>query len=329
MNSTSRMSRRKTLGLMGAAGLGAAVPALAQSDFPSRPLKIVLGLPAGGAADVVVRAIARELEQSMKQPVIVENKPGGLYQLAVQAVALAPPDGYTLMYVNSSFVTVQAIQKRFDLTRQFLPLTKGGETPSVLVVHPNSPFKSLKDLVEHGRSHPDELTYGTLGVGTFEHVKGIQFTAAAGFRAKAIPYRGGPEMTNAVMAGDISYTAINIYTAMQFIPSGRLRPLAALDSTRLKALPDLPTVGEAGVNAPSSRLWSGYVVHAATPAPIAQRLFKELVAAIHAPSVSERLAPMGMLVTTSNSPEEFRKLIVAEAAWMGELAGKVELDGTR
>lgn len=327
MNTPQGLTRRETLGLIGAAGLGAALPAAAQANYPNRPLRIVVGLPAGGAADVVVRAIAREMERSMKQPFVIDNKPGGLYQLAVQAVSTAPADGYTLMYINSSFVAVQAIQKRFDLNRQFLPLTKTGETPGVIVVHPNSPFKSVQDLVAFGRAHPGELTYGTLGVGTLEHIKALQFLEAAGIQAKAIPYKGGPDMLNAVIAGDINYTAVNIYSAMQFIPSGRLRALVAMDSTRLKALPDLPTIHEAGIKLPISRIWSGFVVHADTPAPIAQRLFKELVAAAHSPAVVELLSPLGMMVTTSQSPEEFRGLISSEAAWMGAMAKQAKLDG--
>lgn len=327
MNARQGLTRRDTLGFIGAAGLGAVLPAAAQANYPNRPLRIVVGLPAGGAADVVVRAIGREMERSMKQPVIIENKPGGLFQLAVQAVSTAPADGYTLMYVNSGFVAVQAIQKRFDLNRQFLPLTMAGEAPSVIVVRPNAPFKSVRDLVAYGRAHPGELTYGTLGVGSIEHIKALQFLDAAGFQAKAIPYKGGPDMLNAVIAGDINYTAINLYSAMQFIPSGRLRALVALDSTRLKALPDLPTVHEAGIKMPISHIWSGFVVHADTPAPIAQRLFKELVAAVHSPAVADILSPLGMMVTTSKSPEEFRELIASEAAWMGAIAKQAKLDG--
>lgn len=327
MSARQGLTRRDTLGLIGVAGLGAVLPAAAQANYPNRPVRIVVGLPAGGAADVVVRAIGREMERSMKQPVVIENKPGGLFQLAVQAVSTAPADGYTLMYVNSGFVAVQAIQKRFDLNRQFLPLTKAGETPSVIVVHPNSPFKSVRDLVAYGRAHPGELTYGTLGVGSIEHIKALQFLEAAGVQAKAIPYKGGPDMLNAVIAGDINYTAVNIYSAMQFVPSGRVRALVALDSARLKALPDLPTVHEAGIKMPISHIWSGFVVHADTPAPIAQRLFKELVAAVHSPVVVDMLSPLGITVTTSKSPEEFREMIASEAAWMGAMAKQAKLDG--
>ncbi len=318
-------SRRQILGCLGALGIGSALPALAQADYPQKPIRIVLGLPAGGAADIVVRALAQELEQTLKQAVLVDNKPGGLFQIAVQAVASAPADGHTLLYINSSFVTVQAVQKKFDLARQFQPLTLTGETPSVLVVQANSRFKTMKDLIDFGRARPDELSYGTLGVGTLEHLKSVQLTEAAGFEAKAIPYKGGPDMLNAVIAGDIHFTGVNIFSALPFIKSGKLRALAALDNTRIKALPDTPTIIEAGVNTSTTRIWSGFAVHQATPAPIVQRLFNELVAAMNSPDIVKKYAPLGITTTTSKSPEEFRNLITSEAAWMAAASKKIDL----
>jgi tripartite-type tricarboxylate transporter receptor subunit TctC len=325
MENSQHLNRRQILGSMGAIGLSTALPAKAQADYPNRPLRIVLGLPAGGAADIVVRALAQELEHSMKQPVVVDNKPGGLFQIAVQAVLSAPADGHTLLYINSSFVTVQAVQKKFDLTRQFLPLTLAGETPSVLVVNANSRFKTVKDLVDFGRARPDELSYGTLGIGTLEHLKSVQLTEAAGFDAKAIPYKGGPDMLNAVIAGDIQFTGVNVFSALPFIKSGKLRALAALDNTRIKALPDTPTIIEAGVNTSTTRIWSGFAVHPATPQPIAQRLFNELVAVMNSPEIIKKYTPLGILTTTSKSPDEFRNFIISEAAWMGAASKKIDL----
>lgn len=324
-NANQNNGRRLFLEGIGALSLGATLPAMAQADYPNRPIKIVLGLPAGGAADIVVRALAQELEQSLKQPVLVDNKPGGLFQIAVQAVASAPADGHTLLYLNSSFVTVQAVQKKFDLLRQFQPLTLTGETPSVLLVSANSRFKTMKDLVEYGRAHPDELSYGTLGVGTLEHLKSVQLIDAAGFQAKAIPYKGGPDMVNAVIAGDIQFTGVNVFSALPFINSGKLRALVALDSARIKALPDVPTINEAGVATSTTRIWSGFAVHSGTPAPIAQRLFKELVAAMNSPAIAKKYSPLGIMTTTSKSPEEFRSFIASEAEWMGAISKKIDL----
>lgn len=314
-------------GAQEAAGLGTLSPfwANAQSDFPSRPIRVVVGLPAGGAADVVIRALGQEMEKTLKQPVVIDNRPGGLYVPAVQAVASAPADGHTLLYINSSFVTVQVTQNRFDLLRQFMPLTKTGEAPSVIAVTASSPFKTLTDLVEYARKNPDALTYGTLGVGTVEHLRGVQFTEAAGIKARAIPYKGGPDMVNAVIAGSIAYTGINALTAGQLIAAGKIRALAATDTVRIASLPDVPTVGEAGVKMQTSRTWSGFVAHADTPAPIANRLFNELVRAMNSPQIKQTFAPMGVITSTSASPEEFRRLIASEAQWMGAAAKKLDL----
>ena len=243
----------------------------------------------------------------------------------MQAAASAPADGYTLLYVNSSFVTVQATQKRFDLNRQFQPLTVAGEAPGVLVVNQASRFKTIKDLIEFGRANPGELTYGTLGLGTLEHLKSLQFAEAAGFQARAVPYKGGPDMVNAVISGDISYTGINAFSATPFIQSGKIRALAAMDSARIKNLPDVPAINESGLKVPTTRIWSGYMVHAATPAPIVQRLYKEIVSAMNSPAVVDKLSPLGVLISTSKSPDEFRKLIDSEALWMGDMAKKIDL----
>ena len=318
-------TRRSLLGCAAALGGLSTFPVCAQADFPSRPLRIVLGLPAGGAADVVVRALADTMAQSMKQTIIIENKPGGLYVPAVHAAATAAADGYTLLYINSSFVTVQAAQRRFDLLRQFEPVALTGETPSVLLVSAGSRFKILKQLVEHGRANPGDLTYGTLGVGTLEHLKSLQLVEAAGFQARAIPYKGGPDMINAVIAGDVSFTGVNVFSAQPLLASGRVRALAALDSTRIPSLPDVPTVDEAGVKVASTRIWSGFMVPVGTPAPVVQRLFTELVAAMNSPSIARRFSPLGVMTTTSKSPEEFRKFIASEAEWMGAMARKLDL----
>ena len=184
-------SRWRTLGALAALGLAIAQSAVAQTAFPDRPIKIVIPLPAGGAADANVRAIAKEVEAMIKQPLIVENKPGGLFQIGVQAVTSAPADGNTLLYMYSGMVSTQAIQKRFDLARDFDPVTSVAESPMVLAVTGNSKFKTVGELLDFGRSHPGALTYSTLGAGSQEHLKTHEFVRAAGITATAVPYKGG------------------------------------------------------------------------------------------------------------------------------------------
>lgn len=310
---------------LGAAGACTALPALGQTKFPARPIRIVVGLPAGGAADVVVRLVAEQMEKSLGQPIIVENKPGGLYQLAVQSVLSAPADGHTLLYVNSSFVAVQAVQQRFNLLRDFEPLIKTGETPSVVVVSAKSPFKSMKDLVEYGRANPGKLTYATLGVGSSEHLNQLALEQAAGFQGLAVPYKGGPDMVNAVMAGEIDYTMVNILTAMQFIPSGKLRALATRNSARVGRLPDVPTLEEAGIRSTSLRLWSGYMVRAGTPVSVSEVLARSIATAMNTPSVAERLTAYGLVRSLSAHPADFRKLIESDLASSTELAKRLDI----
>lgn len=305
---------------LGAAGACASLPATAQSKFPSRTIRIIVGLPAGGAADVVVRLVGEQLQSNLGQPVIIENKPGGLYQLAVQSVLGAPADGHTLLYVNSSFVAVQAVQRRIDLLRDFEPLIKTGETPGLIVVRPTSPFKKMKELVDYGRANPGRVTYGTLGIGSYEHLTGLAIEQAAGFRGLAVPYKGGPDMVNAVIGGDLDFTFVNVLTAMQFIRSGKLRPLAARNSERIHNLPDVPTLEEAGIRMSLPRMWSGYMVRAGTPPSVADRLQREIAVAMNVPSVAEKLAGFGLVRSLSANPSEFRKLIEAELASLTELA---------
>ena len=326
MKTQLALNRRHVLHTLGAAGLGVALPAAAQQGFPSRPLRVVLGLPAGGAADVVIRLMGEQLARALGQPVLIENRPGGLYQLAVQTVLGQPADGHTLMYVNSSFAAVQAVHQRFDLTRDFLPLLKVNETPGLVVVSANSPFKTIKELLDYGRAHPKKLTYGILGAGSYEHLSGLAFEQAAGFEGLAVPYKGGPEMVNAVMAGDLHFTMINVVTAMQFIPYRKLRALATRDSERVKSLPDVPTLAEAGAALPLSRLWGGYVVRAGTPPAVVQRLQKEIRTALETPAVAEKLKGFGLISDFSRSSDEFSRLIQSEVTTMAALGKRLDFN---
>ena len=318
-------NRRTLLKTLTAAGLGGGWPAIAQPTFPNRPIKMVIGLPAGGAADTVVRLVAEELKRGLNESVVIENKPGGLYQIAVQSVLGAPADGHSLLYVNSSFVAVQAIHKRFDLLRDFQPLLQTGETPSVILVRADSPFRTMKDLVDYGLAHPRKLTYGMLGVGSYEHLSGLALEQAAGFKAMAVPYKGGPDMVNAVIAGDISYTSINALTGAQYLSGGRLRALACRSEQRIATLPDIPTLQELGIRLPLPGLWSGYAVHSKTPPAIADRLFRELTAAMHAPLVRKKLEAYGLAIKLSASSDEFRELIRRESATMVELGKGLDI----
>jgi tripartite-type tricarboxylate transporter receptor subunit TctC len=322
-----QMSRRYlALCLTGASLLGASLPSLAQSDFPNRPIRIVIPLPAGGAADVGVRTMAQELEKSLKQPIVVENKPGGLFMLGLQSVLSAPADGYSVMHLNLGMVGVQVVQKKFDLNKQLIPLTIAGDTPMVLMVGPNSPHKSMKDLVAFGRANPGKLNYATPGQGAIEHLKIAQMEKAAGFTGVNVAYKGGPDMVKAVIGGEVDFTVAPAIFDMQFAPKGQVKVLAAIDQTRLKEFPDVPTIVEAGVNVSPLRIWSGFAVHPDTPPAIVQRLQRELAAAGMSSPVVEKLTPFGMTLKSSKTSEEFRQQIASDVIWMTEVVKDLKLE---
>ena len=326
MTTNLTFQRRKAIALAGAALLCASLPAVAQSDFPNRPIKIVIPLPAGGAADVGVRAMALELEKSLKQPVVVDNKPGGLFMVGLQSVLNAPADGYTVMHLNVGMVGVQVVQKKFDLNKQLIPLTVAGDTPMVLMVGPNSPHKTMKDLVAFGRANPGKLNYASPGLGTVEHLKIAQIEKAGGFSALNVAYKGGPDMVKALIGGEVDFTVAPAIFAMQFAPKGQVKVLAAVDQARLKEFPDVPTIVEAGVNVSPLRMWGGYAVHADTPPAIVQRLQRELAAAAVSAPVAEKLTPFGMVLQSSKSSDDFRKQIAAEVVWMSEVVKDLKLE---
>ena len=321
-----KTNRRLVLGLAGAALMGASLPATAQTDFPNRPVKIIVPLPAGGAADVGVRTMALELEKTLKQPVLVDNKPGGLFMVGLQSVLSAPADGYTVLHLNLGMVGVQVVQKKFDLNKQLIPLTIAGDSAMVLMVGPNSPHKSMKDLIAFGRANPGKLNYATPGPGAIEHLKIAQMEKLGGFTGTNVAYKGGPDMVKAVIGGEVDFTVAPAIFAMQFAPKGQVKVLAAMDQSRLKEFPDVPTIVEAGVNVSPLRIWSGFAVHPDTPPGIVQRLQREFAAAAVSAPVVEKLTPFGMTLKSSKTSDDFRKQIASDVVWMTEAAAGLKLE---
>lgn len=300
-------------------------PAAAQADFPGRPLRIIVPWPAGGAVDVSTRVGAIELEKLLGQPVVVDNRPGGQFQVALQALAQAPADGHTLIHLTSSMMAAQVVNRQFDLNRDLIPITIVGDTSMVLIVGPKSPHRTLADLVAFGRANPGALKYASSGQGSLEHLKLAQMEKLAGFTALNVPYRGGPDMLKAVIGGEVDFTLVATIFAAQFAPRGLVRVLAGLDPARLAQFPEAPTMAEAGVPVPPLRIWGGYAVLAGTPKERVQRLHRDVVASSNAPAVVQQMAPLGMTVFNSRSPEEFSRQIAADAAWMTEVVRELGL----
>lgn len=324
MNHHSSLSRRHVLktgaGLIGSAGL---LPFSAFSQapvFPKGPVRFILPLAAGGAADISTRPLAIELEKSLKQPVIVDNKPGGLFQIGMQTLLQAPADGHSLIYLFNSMASVQAVHKRFDLNRQLIPVTQTTVMPMVMLVPGSSRFKNLADMLAYGKANPGKLSYASLGPGSMEHLKAVQVERSAGIQAENVPYKSGPDMVKALMGSEVDFVLTAASFAFTFAPKGQVRVFAVFDTKRMRDMPDVPTITEAGVNVPPLNFWGGYGVHADTPAAIVQRLFDELSAAATSATVRDRMAQVGITPVTSKSVQEFRKLIADDVAWMTDIA---------
>lgn len=306
-------------------GWQAVAPAFAQPSFPNRPVRIIVPWPASGAVDVSARAGAIGLEKQLGQRVIIDNKPGGLFQVALQALAQAPADGHTLIHITSGMLAVQAVHGSFNLTRDLVPITLVGETSLVLIVGPKSPHRTLADLVAYGRANPGQLKYASSGQGSLEHLKLAQMEKASGFSALNVPYRGGPDMLKAVISGEVDFTLVATIFATQFAPKGMVQVLATFDSSRLAQFPEVPTIAEAGGSVAPMRIWGGYAVAAGTPIAIVQRLYQDMVASSGSPDLVRQMNQLGMSVFNSNNPEEFRRLIDVDLAWMTEMVKELKI----
>ena len=320
---TSRRSFLQTASAAAVASIG--LPARAQSDFPKGPLKLIVGLPPGGAADIIARTGAALLEKSLKQAVVVENKPGGQFQISMQALLNAPADGHTMLYIYNGYASVSATLKLFDLEKQVVPIAQVASTPIVLLVRNDSPHKTAKDLWAYARANPGKLTYGTLGAGGVEHLKWTQIEKAMGFKGTSVPYKGGPDSMQGVLTGEIDCLLTAGLFAKLYVPKAQARVLAVFEPTRWQDFPEVPTMAETGVNVPPLAYWGGYVAKAGTPPEIVQRLHREIAAGAVMPQMLERLTATGAMPLVSKTPDDFRKVISSDIAWMTEAAKGLNL----
>lgn len=317
-----RPLRRRLLNSMAAAGASLALPASGQTAFPKGPVRIIVGLPAGGSADVQARAIAPFLEAALKHPVIVENRPGGQFQVSMQALMSAPADGHTLLYLYNGYTVAQAAHRLFDLDRDTTPVTQMITTPALVMVRAESPYKSLAELVADARKRPGELTYSTFGPDSVEHLLMTRIMKTAGASGAPVPYRGGPDSFKGLLGGEVDCGLFAGIFAKSFLPSGRIRALAVLDARRWSEFPEVPTLGEAGVTLSPFDYWAGVSVRKGTPPEIVSRLFRELHAAGSNADVVAKFMGSAAYPALSASPEAFGQRIRSDLAWArSELRG--------
>lgn len=331
MISSIKLNRRQALGW--GVGAVASMPWASQaqgvtSAFPKGPLKVVMPFGAGGAADAVMRPVALELEKSLKQPVLLEHKPGGLFAIGMQAISNAPSDGQTLIFLSNSLASVQAAYGKFDLTRDLIPIGQMSSIAMLLLVPGNSPFKTLSDLIKFANANPKKLNYGSLGPGSVEHLKVLQMEKIAGISAQHVPYKAGTDAVKGLVGGEIDFLFTAASFGMAFAPKGQVKVLGVLGTNRLSIFPDVPTMSEAGLDIPPISYWSGLGVHPDTPPQIVQRLHAELTSASQKDAVRERLSGIAAEPVVSRSPAEFRQLITDEVAWMSNVAKGLNLSAS-
>jgi tripartite-type tricarboxylate transporter receptor subunit TctC len=294
---------------------------LAQDAYPSKPVKIIVAYPAGGANDIVARAIGQELAQDLGQAVVIENRSGAAGTIGADAAAKSPPDGYTLFMAAGAHTLAPSLHAKlpYDIVRDFAPVSLAALGTYLLVVHPSVPAKSVKELIELAKAKPGALNFASSGAGAPPHLAGVMFQKLAGVTLNHVPYRGDTPAINDLMAGHVQLAFLSIQPLIPQVKAGTLRALAITSGKRSAAVPDLPTVAESGLPGYDIGTWWGLLAPAETPRPIVDRLATAMRKATAEPSVKERFAAGGN-VAQSNSPEEFAAMIKSEVGRYRELA---------
>jgi tripartite-type tricarboxylate transporter receptor subunit TctC len=307
------MKRRQSLALL-LAGLGTAAGVRAQT-FPSKPIRIFVGYTAGGAVDIIARAIAQQMQASMGQPVIVENKPGGGTNIANRALIESAPDGYTLMLAaNALAANVSLYQPPpYDLLRDITPVSLVGRVPVVLAVNAASEHSTIARFIAAAKVTPKGLTYATPGNGSTPHLAMELFERAAGISMTHVPYKGGAQAITDLIGGHVQAVAVNALEVQPHVRSGKLRVLVVMSPKRSGIFPEVPTVAESGFPGFEAAVWYGVIAPAGLPAPVRDRLHSEVQRALAADDVKNRLASAGGEVLPGSS-ELFAELLNSERA---------------
>jgi len=292
---------------------------LAQSQqYPTKPVRIIAPFAPGGGTDFIARLIAQKLTERLGPQVIVENKPGAGGNLGAEFAVKSAPDGYTLLLVAGSYTVNPSLYKlSFDPVNDITPVVQLSQGLFVVAVHPSVPANNLKELIELARRQPDKLSYASAGSGSITHLASELFLDMAKVKIVHIPYKGTGPALNDTIAGSTQLIFGSVSTTLQFIKSGRLRGLAVTTPRRISALPDLPTVAEAGVPRYEVVLWHGLVAPKGVPRPIVDRLNREANEVLKAKDMGDLLATDGV-APAGGTPEQFRAVIKADIErWRG------------
>ena len=290
-----------------------AANATAQQSYPSKPVRIVSPFAPGGGNDNICRIVAPRLAESLKQQVIIDNRPGANGIVGTEVAARSAPDGYTIVLIPSGHAVNATLYKKlpYDSIRDFSAITLVASSPLVVAMHPSVPTKNVKELVALAKARPGQLTYGSAGVGSSGHLAGALFETLTGTKMVHVPYKGMGLVMTDLMGGQVSLTFGTSASVIPQVRAGRLRALATTGPQRSPALADIPTVAESGVPGYEASLWYGLVGPARIPPEIVQRLNTEVVGVLKQAAVRERFAAEGVDVRYS-TPDEFTRLLASD-----------------
>jgi tripartite-type tricarboxylate transporter receptor subunit TctC len=292
----------------------------AQNGYPDRPVRILVGFPAGGPPDLAARHIADRLSAAWGKPVVVENVTGVGGNLAVERAVKAAPDGHILVMASSAITINPSLYEKvsYDPLKDLTPISIAVFTPSILVVNNEIPARTVQELIALARAEPGRLTYGHAGAGTPAHLSGELLKSLAGIDVQPVPYRGIPALIPDLVAGRLSMSLPNMSVVLPLVREGKLRALAAISPRRATAAPDLPTMAEAGLPGFDVPIWFGLMAPAGAPQPVIDKLHGEIVRAFSAGEVRQRFGDSGLEVV-ANTPDEFAAVIRAELAQWAKL----------
>jgi tripartite-type tricarboxylate transporter receptor subunit TctC len=308
------------LGGVVTAAVATAAIAQAQQPYPSRPLRLILPFPPGGSTDLLGRALAERLGESLRQPVVPENRPGAGGNVGAEAAARSAPDGYTLVLCAPSLAISPSLYRKlnYDPLRDLVPVALVATIPNLLVVHPSVPVRTLAELAQHARANPGKLNFGTGGPGTSNQLAADMFRSLTKTEIVLVPYKGAETAMLAVLSGQVQMVVIGTPASTTQVKSGKLRALALLGKERYPDLPDVPTAAESGMPEFEVDTWYGVLAPAGVPREIVARLNGDLVRMMRAPEMRERLAPMGIQPLAS-TPDEFGAFLQNEVARWGKV----------
>ncbi len=301
----------------------------AQKSYPDKPIKLIVPFAAGGPTDMVGRLMAHGMEKELGQNIIVENKPGGGSNIGSEFVARAKPDGYTLLLGTVANATNMSIYNNlnYNTERDLVAITQFMSSPSVLVVHPSLPINNLNELIAYAKANPGKLSFASSGAGGSPHLAGEMLKLRAGIDLLHVPYKGASPALNDVLGGNVSMGFMTAAGALPSINAGKLRPIAVAGLERLPQLPNVPTMGEAGIADFEVSSWNGLFAPAGTPPAILQKLADAALKVITEPEMQKTFASHASL-GVGGSPEQFKQYVHAEIVKWGKVAeaGNIKLN---